>query len=66
MEATVIVVQIHADKNLYRFVGPHGPSHATSSRHDLMKLIKFVYGDVEIKQEIADFDPTFSLKGSQV
>ena len=53
---TKITIQIHCSQNCYRFVGPHGPSHANVSKREIEKIIKFVYGDnVEIRQEIANF-----------
>jgi hypothetical protein len=53
---TQIEIQIHPTKDLYRYVGPHGPSQASSRLHDIMKLVRFVYDDVEVTRRIAEFE----------
>ena len=51
-----IEMQVHPDRDLYRYVGPHGPSKPSSSLHDITKLVKWVYGDVKINQRLVDFE----------
>tara|TARA_Y100001963_G_scaffold112070_1_gene155109 strand:- start:690 stop:869 length:180 start_codon:yes stop_codon:yes gene_type:complete len=57
-----IIFQINADRDAYRYVGPHGPSSDQPTMAEALKLAAWVYGvngeflrQITTKTEIAEW-----------
>jgi hypothetical protein len=45
---TDLIIEVHCTRDVYRYVGPHGPSIDYNSKRETLAMAKWAYGSIAI------------------